>query len=75
MIDDPVDHPHYYNKGSIEVIDFIIDQDMPYLTATAMKYLCRYRWKGEPIQDLNKAVWYLQRQIDELEKEAQKTQS
>ena len=38
-------NPSHYQKGEIEVIDFIIDQDMDYFTASAVKYLCRWRDK------------------------------
>ena len=68
-------NPSWYNKGNIQPVDFFIDQDMPYLIATACKYLCRYRWKGKPVEDLQKAVWYIQKEIDKIEKEALENES
>lgn len=63
MKDDPVNHPAHYTKGKIEVLDFILDQDLPYLAGNIVKYICRYRYKGSPVQDLKKARFYLERLI------------
>ena len=67
---DIVNNPSHYTQGKIEVIDFIIDQDMDYLTASALKYLCRYKHKhvGEgQIEDLRKARFYIEKLIDSLQ--------
>ena len=67
---DIVNNPSHYTQGKIEVIDFIIDQDMDYLTASALKYLCRYKHKhvGEgQIEDLRKARFYIDKLIDSLQ--------
>lgn len=69
MTDDPVAHPKHYTMGRIEVLDFILDQQLPYLPGNIVKYLCRYRWKGKPVQDLKKARFYLDRLIRETERE------
>jgi len=58
-----VDHPSHYNKGKIEVIDFIEDQNMGFHDGSAVKYICRYRYKNKPVEDLKKAIWYLERLI------------
>jgi hypothetical protein len=66
---DIVNNPSHYTQGKIEVIDFIIDQNMDYLTASALKYLCRYKHKhiGEgQIEDLRKARFYIDKLIDSL---------
>lgn len=63
---DPVNHPSHYRKGKIEVIDFIEDQNFDYQIGNAVKYLCRYKHKGNPIEDLEKAIWYIKRKIDFL---------
>jgi len=68
-MDDPVNHPKHYTIGKIEVLDFILDQQLPYLPGNIVKYLCRYRWKGKPVQDLKKARFYLDRLIREAERE------
>ncbi len=66
-------NPAHYQKGKIEVIDFILDQKMSYLIASATKYLCRYPHKhkaGEGrLDDLRKARWFIEKQIDEILKE------
>jgi len=62
-------NPSHYKQGQIEVIDFIIDQKMDYLTASAMKYLCRHNHKhtGEgKIEDLRKARWFIEKLIETL---------
>ena len=69
MKEDKVNSPSHYTKGKIEVIDFIIDQKMSYLTASAAKYLCRWehKHKGEGrLQDLRKARWFIEKQIEVL---------
>ncbi len=66
-------NPAHYQKGKIEVIDFILDQKMSYLIASATKYLCRYPHKhkaGEGrLDDLRKARWFIEKQIEEILKE------
>ena len=62
-------NPSHYKQGEIEVIDFILDQKMDYLAASAMKYLCRYNHKhmGEgQIEDLRKARWFIEKLINTL---------
>jgi hypothetical protein len=68
--EDSINHPSHYTQGKIEVIDFIEDQKMDFRAASALKYLCRYRFKGKPLEDLKKSVWYINRIIQELEKES-----
>tara|TARA_R110000796_G_scaffold194500_1_gene310891 strand:- start:294 stop:527 length:234 start_codon:yes stop_codon:yes gene_type:complete len=67
---DIVNNPSHYTQGNIEVIDFIIDQKMDYLTASAIKYLCRHnhKHKGEgQIDDLRKARFFIEKIIDSLQ--------
>lgn len=63
-----VDHPDHYNKG-IEVIDFIESWDMDFNTGNAVKYISRHKYKNDPIEDLKKAKWYIDRLIQNLTKE------
>ena len=74
MVDDPVNHPSHYTSGSIEVIDFIEDQMLPYHLGSAMKYICRAGKKdpSKTMEDLQKAVWYINRYIGLLEQEGAK---
>jgi len=39
-------HPVHYNKGKIEVWDFIIDQNLDFIEGNIVKYICRYTLKG-----------------------------
>ena len=56
--------PDYYQKGNIEVTDFIIDQSMSFLEGNVVKYITRYKEKSG-IEDLRKARWYLEKLIQE----------
>jgi hypothetical protein len=71
---DPVSHPAHYCSGKIEVIDFIEDQKLPYHLGNAMKYICRAGKKNpeKTAEDLQKAVWYINRYITLLGKETAK---
>lgn len=64
---DPVNHPFHYNVGKIDVISFIEDQKLNYHIGNVLKYICRAPHKGEELQDLKKAAWYLARRIELLE--------
>ena len=71
LTDDNVNHPSHYTSGKIEVIDFIEDQKFNYHKGNAIKYICRAgkKDKFKEIEDLEKAIWYLQREIKRLNKE------
>ena len=71
--DDPVNHPNHYTSGSIEVIDYIEDQKFPYHLGNAVKYISRAGKKDpeKTVEDLKKAVWYINRYIELLGKEQQ----
>lgn len=60
---DMVNQPKHYNMGNIPVIDFLEDQRLDYHCASAVAYICRARHKGQEVEDLQKAIWYLQRKI------------
>jgi hypothetical protein len=66
-IQDMVDHPSHYTTGSIEVIDFIEDQKLPYHLGNAIKYISRCQHKGKQKEDLKKAIWYLTRYLEACE--------
>ena len=63
---DAVNHPAHYNAGRFEVIDVIEDWDCGFNDGNAIKYIARHRHKGKPVEDLRKAVWYLEREIARL---------
>ncbi len=64
---DLVNHPPHYKAGNIEVIDFLEDQKLGGHEWNVVKYVCRARHKGNELQDLKKAQWYLDRKIKALE--------
>jgi hypothetical protein len=64
--DDPVNHPAHYKVGGIETIDFIEAKGLNYNTGNAVKYITRADYKGNRKQDLEKAVWYLNREISRI---------
>jgi hypothetical protein len=60
-----VNHPPHYKTGGIETIDFIEAKDLNYRLGNVIKYVSRAGKKNsDPIEDLEKAAWYLQREID-----------
>lgn len=66
-----VDHPEHYNYGELEAIDVIEDWDLGFHLGNVVKYISRAgkKDKNTEIQDLKKALWYLSRKIEKLEKE------
>ena len=61
-----VEHPAHYNKGSIEVIDFILDKELDFVEGNVVKYVCRHNFKGH-LEDLRKARFYLDLMIKHRE--------
>ena len=67
---DNVNHPSHYTSGQIEVIDFIEDKELGFHLGNAVKYISRAGRKNpaKTVEDLRKATWYINRQIQILEK-------
>jgi hypothetical protein len=63
-----VDHPSHYNAGKFEVIDVIEDWQLGFNLGNTVKYLARAKHKGKEKEDLKKALWYLTRELEELER-------
>ena len=65
---DNVNHPAHYTDGKIEVIDFIEDKKLGFHLGNTVKYICRAGKKDpeKTIEDLQKAEWYLHREIQRL---------
>ena len=62
---DPVNHPPHYKSGGIETIDFIEAKDLNYRLGNVVKYVSRAgRKNSDPVEDLQKAAWYLNREIE-----------
>ena len=71
-VTDNVNHPEHYNQYGIECIDSIrasmSDLEFRgYLKGNVEKYLWRYNYKRRPLEDLQKAEWYLGRLIKEVQ--------
>lgn len=71
-----VNHPPHYNSlpaicskcsHPIEAIDVV--RHMDFNIGNAMKYLWRAGWKENTIEDLRKAIWYIEDEIKQLERE------
>lgn len=67
---DNVNHPSHYTDGKIEVIEFIEDKNLNYHKGNAIKYICRAGKKDpqKEIEDLQKAIWYINREIRNLKR-------
>ncbi len=63
---DPVNHPAHYKVGGIETIDFIEAKQLNYNLGNVVKYITRADHKGNRLEDLEKARWYLDREIGNL---------
>jgi len=64
-----VDHPTYYQGKKYEAIDIIEDYNLDFHLGNAIKYILRAGKKDDKLKDLNKAIWYLQRVCQNLDKE------
>jgi hypothetical protein len=62
-----VDHPPHYNAhpSGVECIDVV--EHMTFNVGNAIKYLWRAGHKGNTIEDLRKAAWYVQREIQRID--------
>ena len=70
-MNDPINRPAHYTDGKIEVIDYIEDKKLGFCLGNAIKYISRAGKKdpSKEIEDLGKAVWYINRRIKELKEE------
>lgn len=66
---DIVNHPPHYTDGKIEVIDFIEDKGLNFHRGNAVKYIARAgkKDKSKEVEDLKKAIWYFNREIQRME--------
>lgn len=66
-----VHSPDHYTRGGIETIDFIEAKGLNFHLGNAVKYISRAGFKQDAkIQDLEKAMWYLTREISRIKKAA-----
>ena len=61
-----VNHPSHYTHGKYEVIDVIEDWNLGFNLGNAIKYIGRAGHKDDIVQDLEKAKWYIEREIKRL---------
>lgn len=60
---DMVNHPPHYKAGGIETIDFIEAKGLNYNLGNVVKYITRADLKGDRKENLEKALWYLKREL------------
>lgn len=72
-LNDSVNHPSHYTDGNIEVMDYIEDKQLNFARGNVIKYVSRAGKKdpNKELEDLKKASWYLNREIERLNKEAE----
>jgi len=68
---DPVEKPFHYNTGEVECIDYIkqvLGQDgfIAYCHGNMIKYQHRYKYKSNPVEDMHKAKWYLEKMLETM---------
>lgn len=73
-MEDNVNNPAHYKTGGIETIDFLEAKLGPegfksYCRGNALKYLSRAGKKHNEVEDIKKAIWYLNREISTIDKE------
>ena len=67
-MNDNVNHPsHYADNGPFECIELTEQYD--FCLGNAIKYVWRHNDKGKPVEDLSKARWYVQREIDRIQRD------
>ena len=72
-MNDPVNHPSHYTQGKIECSDFIMDKKLNFCRGNAVKYIVRAGLKDptKEVEDLKKAIFYLNAEIREIESNEQ----
>lgn len=76
---DVINHPEHYTNGGVETIDFIEAKGLNFNLGNVVKYVSRCGHKksrglsidAKAIQDLEKAKWYLEREIEIRKKDQQ----
>lgn len=66
VLPDMVNHPPHYKVGGVETIDFIEAKKLNYNLGNVVKYISRHDLKGDRLENLRKAQWYLDREINNL---------
>jgi hypothetical protein len=73
-VEDAVSHPSHYTRFPVEVIE--LTRHLPFTRGNAVKYIARAGHKdaAKEIEDLKKAIWYIQDDITQLEKAITKSE-
>jgi hypothetical protein len=64
MSEEMINHPAHYQSSCLEVIDVIDSFKLNFSLGNAVKYILRAEKKGKKEEDLQKAIWYLQRELE-----------
>jgi hypothetical protein len=67
-----VNHPKHYNNHASGIECITVVRHMNFNRGNAIKYIWRAGDKGNEIEDLQKAIWYIQDEINRLTNEANK---
>lgn len=67
--EDVVNHPRHYTQFPVEVIE--ITENLNFNLGNTVKYVCRADFKGNKLQDLLKAQWYLNREIERVKRDSE----
>jgi len=65
---DPINHPAHYTSHPSGVECIQVTEHMSFNVGNAVKYLWRAGLKTDRIEDLKKAAWYINREIERLSK-------
>jgi hypothetical protein len=72
-VSDPVNHPRHYTKHPSGVECIQITEHMGFNLGNAVKYIWRADLKGKQVEDLKKAVWYINREIERINNGSQES--
>jgi hypothetical protein len=61
-----IDHPEHYQSDGIEVIDIIDNFNLNFNLGNSIKYILRAEKKGNKKQDLEKAIWYINHELEKF---------
>ena len=68
MTNDPVHHPSHYTSHPSGVECIQVTEHMDFCVGNAVKYLWRAGLKNDAIEDLEKAKWYIDRELQRIKK-------
>ena len=68
MAKDPIG-PTYYKRGTLDVWDFIRENGLNFHLGNAVKYICRAGYKDSKVEDLKKAIHYLENELSHAQRQ------